>query len=47
MAGKFLIYIVINAMIFEIPGTPEKLFIPFHFILDVNGNLSYWIYRST
>jgi len=47
MAGKFLIYIVLNAMIFEIPGAPEKLFIPFHYILDVNGNLNYWIYRST
>ena len=46
MAAKFVVYAIINALIFDVPGAPAKVFIPFQFILNVRGNLDYWIYRS-
>ena len=47
MAAKFAIYLVINTLIFDIPGASYKVFWPFQFILNVNGSLKYWVYRST
>ena len=47
MAAKFAIYLVINTLIFDIPGASHKVFWPFQFILNVNGSLRYWVYRST
>ncbi|KAL9956833.1 hypothetical protein ACROYT_G038376 [Oculina patagonica] len=47
MAAKFVIYLVINTLIFDIPGASYKVFWPFQFILNVKGNLRYWVYRST
>ncbi|KAK3749972.1 hypothetical protein QZH41_008462 [Actinostola sp. cb2023] len=47
MAGKFAAYLVINVLIFDIPGASYKVFWPFQFILNVNGKLDYWVYRST
>ncbi|XP_068760532.1 uncharacterized protein [Montipora capricornis] len=47
MASKFVIYLVINTLIFDIPGVSYKVFWPFQFVLNVNGSLRYWVYRST
>ena len=47
MAAKFVVYLVVNALIFDIPGAPYVVFWPFQFILNVRGNLRYWVYRST
>lgn len=47
MAAKFVVYLVVNALIFDIPGAPYVVFWPFQFILNVRGNLQYWVYRST
>ncbi|XP_048575373.1 protein REDUCED WALL ACETYLATION 1 isoform X2 [Nematostella vectensis] len=47
MAAKFIIYLVFNLLIFDVPGASWKIFWPFQFILNVKGNLRYWIFRST
>ena len=44
---KFGIYATLNALIFNFPGAPEKVFIPFKWILDDDrGTLDYWNYRA-
>ena len=47
MAGKFAAYLVINVLIFGIPGASYKVFWPFQFILNVSGKLDYWVFTST
>ncbi|XP_046851246.1 protein REDUCED WALL ACETYLATION 4-like isoform X2 [Xenia sp. Carnegie-2017] len=47
MATKFVLFFIFNSIIFEIPFIAYKVFWPFQFVLNVNGNLDNWIYRAT
>lgn len=47
MAAKFVIFFIFNSIIFEFPYLTYKIFWPFQFVLNVKGNLDYWVYRST
>ncbi|XP_028394366.1 protein REDUCED WALL ACETYLATION 2-like isoform X2 [Dendronephthya gigantea] len=47
MAAKFVLFFLFNSIIFEFPYLTYKIFWPFQFVLNVRGNLDYWVYRAT